>query len=41
VLAVVVILVTGRVLREIYSLWLVLAVLGFLWLVHAQRSRRS
>jgi Domain of unknown function (DUF1707) len=41
VLAVVVILVTGRVLREIYSLWLVLAVLGFLWLVHVQRSRRS
>jgi Domain of unknown function (DUF1707) len=41
VLVVVLILVTGRVVREIYSLWLVLAVLGFLWLIHAQHSRRS
>lgn len=36
---VVVVLVVGTVLRHIYSVWLVIAVLVFLWLRHVQRGR--
>lgn len=36
---VIVILTVGRVLRDIYSLWLVIAVLAFLWLRHVQSGR--
>jgi Domain of unknown function (DUF1707) len=36
---VVVILAVATVLRQVYSLWLVLAVLAFLWLRHSQRNR--
>jgi hypothetical protein len=36
---VVVVLVVGTVLRHIYSVWLVIAVLVFLWLRHAQHGR--
>ena len=38
---VVVVLVVGTVLRHIYSLWLAVAVLVFLWLRHVQRGRGS
>lgn len=38
---VVVVLAVGTVLRHIYSLWLVLAVLVFLWLRHVQRGRSN
>ncbi len=38
---VVVVLVVGTVLRHIYSLWLVIAVLAFLWLRHVQRGRNN
>jgi hypothetical protein len=36
---IVLVLAVGTVLRHIYSPWLVLAVLAFLWLRHAQRGR--
>ncbi len=39
VLVVAITVVAGRVLRDIYSIWLVIAVLAFLWLRHAQSSR--
>jgi Domain of unknown function (DUF1707) len=38
---IVVIVITGRIVRDIYSIWLVIAVLGFLWLRHAQGTRRG
>jgi hypothetical protein len=38
---VVAVLVVGTVLRHIYSLWLVIAVLVFLWLRYVQRGRGS
>jgi hypothetical protein len=41
VAVVVVVLVVGTVLRHIYSVWLVIAVLVFLWLRHVQRGRSN
>jgi Domain of unknown function (DUF1707) len=40
---VVVVLVIGRILRDIYSVWLVIAILAFLWLrhVHSRRGPRD
>ncbi len=39
VLVVAITVVAGRVLRDIYSIWLVIAVVAVLWLRHAQSSR--
>jgi|HubBroStandDraft_2_1064218.scaffolds.fasta_scaffold46998_2 hypothetical protein len=41
IMIVVAILVAGTVLRHIYSIWLVLAVLAFLWLRYSHRNRSS
>jgi hypothetical protein len=38
---VVVVIVAGTVLRHIYSIWLVVAVLAFLWIRHSQRDRSN
>jgi Domain of unknown function (DUF1707) len=38
---VVVVIVAGTVLRHIYSIWLVLAVLAFLWIRYSQRDRSN
>lgn len=39
ILVVVVTVVIAKVLRDIYSIWLVIAVLGFLWLRQARHNR--
>ena len=36
---VIAVIVAGTVLRHIYSIWLVLAVLAFLWLYYSHRNR--
>jgi hypothetical protein len=33
--------VAGTVLRHIYSIWLVVAVLAFLWIRYSQRDRSN